>query len=219
MKRKRNLSNHLLNLLAIVLGVYLAFFINEKAIASKNKKESKTLMVSILNDLSTDIEVYDEYQIPINLNYQKNINELLKVVLEEDYEEINTQLPNLFQIENYSPTSSTYNSMKFSGNVRLINDLYLMKKLNEYYDGVALECIKKNEIQVEYFMEELIAWLSENADFSEMKIRDEIDLIIFKNKLMIYKSIVDQKVKNYQLVLSESKDLNHSIDSILSIKD
>ncbi|MCO6477573.1 MAG: hypothetical protein J5I94_13160 [Phaeodactylibacter sp.] len=44
MKGKYNWLNHLLNFVAVILGVYLAFYINEKAKANQDKNESLLLM-------------------------------------------------------------------------------------------------------------------------------------------------------------------------------
>lgn len=218
MRKNYNWPNHLLNFLTVIVGVYLAFYIGERAKVSEGKKEGLLLMKSIVNDLSVDIKVYEDYQIPINIKCQENIDSLLSLLSTDKIVEINNQLPAVFQLENYSPTASTYNSMKFSGKIKLIDDLALQKKLNEFYDGIALECVEKNEMQAEFFMNELMKWLTFNADLMEMKLLDKNGLIILRNKVMIYKSLINQKVKNYEMIVEESKQLNRQLDSLIRIK-
>jgi hypothetical protein len=73
------------------------------------------LMKSIVNDLSEDIKIYEDYQIPANEQCLKNVDSLLISLITNQLEDANNLLPMVFQIENYSPSSSTYNSMKNSG--------------------------------------------------------------------------------------------------------
>ena len=218
MKKKYNWLNHLFNFLAVILGVYLAFYINERAKASEERKESLILMNSLISDLSSDVEIYERYQIPINIEHQENVDSLLSLLTTNKIEDINSQLPTIFEVENYFPTSSTYNSMKASGKIRLLEDLSLQKKLSDYYDGLVVECVKKGEIQADYFMNELISWLTINADLMEMEILNKEALIVLRNRILIYGSLIDQKVSNYEMVVEESKQLKMQLDSLVKMK-
>jgi hypothetical protein len=73
MKRKINWLNHFFNFLAVILGVYLAFYINERAKMNEDKKEAILLMTSLVDDLEQDIKIYQEYQIPVNTQIQQNV--------------------------------------------------------------------------------------------------------------------------------------------------
>ena len=73
MKRTYHWLNHVLNFLAVILGVYLAFYINERAKVNQDRKESRLLMNSLMEDLSEDIRVYEEYQIPANIQHHGNL--------------------------------------------------------------------------------------------------------------------------------------------------
>lgn len=210
-------SNHLLNFLTVILGVYLAFYINEKAKFSAEKKEGLLLMNSIMNDLSTDIDAYNNYQIPVNTKHQENLDSLLIVLSTNELTNVNDHLPYIFQIENYSPTASTYNSMKFSGKTKLIKNQNILNKLNDFYDGLALECVQKNKVQVDFFMNELLKWLSLNADLVEMELLNKEGLIVLRNKVLIYKSLIDQKIENYKMIVDESNHLKGQLDSLIKV--
>jgi hypothetical protein len=67
----------LFNFFAVILGVYLAFFINERAKRNQDKRESLIIMQSLINDLSGDIKTYETYQIPVNLQQTDEIKQLL----------------------------------------------------------------------------------------------------------------------------------------------
>ena len=215
MKTKYNWLNHVFNFLAVILGVYLAFFINEKAQAKQEREESIVLMNSLLADFSDDIERFDTYQIPKNKEHQQKVERLFTSLLEGVPEDLDEQLSGIFEVENYSPATSTYSSMKATGKVSLIRELSLQKMLSDYYDGLVLESARKGEFQVDFFTEEILNWLTDKVDFVQVKELSREDIIVLRNKLFIYESIIDQKVKSYELLLKESRKLEETIKALL----
>lgn len=215
MAKKYNLVNHLLNFIAVILGVYLAFYLNEKAASNKTIQESQLLMNSLSMDLTDDIKTYEEYQIPENRQQVQHIEKLINLLmennLENNLENIGDQLTLVFHVENYNPTISTYNSMKSSGKLKIIDNLNLQKELSDYYEGVVPESMKKSEFQVDYFTNELLDWITRNVDLMEMKLVKKDDLILLRNKLIVYQSLIEQKLNSYQMVLEDSKKLQQKI--------
>lgn len=207
-----------MNFLAVILGVYFAFYINEEAKSKGEQKEAVQLMKSLVQDLTADIKTYEEYQIPINTTYLEEVNKLFLLIQKDNTDSINSQLPQLFLVENYVPNSSTYNSIRSSGKMKFLDNLSLQKQLSDYYEGLALECEMKNKIQIDFFMNELVNWLSLHANLLEMKILNESEVLVFQNKIMIYESLIDQKVKNYQMILDNSKLLKGQLDSLINSK-
>ncbi len=172
-------------------------------------------MNSLLVDLTEDIETYEKYQIPENSLHQKNINGLIELLLKNQVEDIEKELSAVFQVENFTPTSSTYNSMKSAGKLHLIEDLTLRKNLSDYYEGLVLESKKKGEFQAEYFTKELMSWLTGNVDLVEMKLLTADNLIELRNKLIIYESLIGQKVDSYKQVVEDSRNLKSGIEAIM----
>jgi hypothetical protein len=215
MKRKQNWLNHLFNFLAVILGVYLAFLINEKAKNNQDNNESRTLMASLVNDLSEDIRDYEKYQIPVNIQHQQNVESLLNLLLTDSLEAISDQIPAILSVENFAPTTSTYSSMKASGKLGLIDDLALQKSLTGYYEGLAVENIRKGDFQVDYFTNELMTWLTNNVDLTNMQLIHTDELMVFRNKLIIYGSLISQKVESYEMSVESSRVLKLQIESIL----
>ncbi len=218
MKIKQSWYNHILNFLAVIIGVYLGFYINQKAIENQERKESIALMKSMLTDLSEDIEVYEEYQIPENRKQQENIGKLVEMLVKDSLEGFGVQLSLVFQVENFKPTTSTYSSMKSSDKLRLINNLDLQKNISDYYEGTAEESLRKGEFQVDYFTNELLTWLTRNVDLTTMELLTKNELIQLRNKLIIYESLVEQKVGAYEMNVESSKELKNRIEYVLSSK-
>lgn len=218
MERKYNLTNHLFNFIAVILGVYLAFYMNEKAKEKQDKKESVVLMQSLVNDLSSDIKIYEAYQIPVNVEYQESLGILLNSLVVDSLESLDEQLAAILGVDNYAPTTSTYSSMKSSGKLSLIEDLALQKALSDYYEGVVEEGVRRGEFQVEYFTNELLNWLTKEVDLMDVKISDRDKLVVLRNKLMIYESFLTQKVTTYQDIVENSKKLKSQIESVLEAR-
>ena len=218
MRRKYHWLNHVLNFLAVILGVYLAFYINEKAKANQDRKESRLLMNSLLEDLSEDIRVYEEYQIPVNTQHRQNVESLLSLLSTDEPEGLDSQLPTIFQVENYAPATSTYSSMKAAGKLGLMDDLALQKALVDYYEGLVPESEKKGEYQVDFFTNELLTWLTNNVDMLNMEVLNKGELTVLRNKLIIYESLIDQKVKTYEMIVEDSRELKQRIESTLQSK-
>jgi len=215
MKRKQNWLNHLFNFLAVILGVYLAFYINERAQINQDQNESIMLMNSLLADLSKDIKAYEEYQIPVNKQYQQNVERLLSSLMTNDMDEIGEKISDVLGVENFTPSTSTYSSIKASGKLGLIDDLELQKMLTDYYEGLAVESIRKGEYQGDFFTGELMSWLTNNVDLTDMQLIHTNELIVFRNKLIIYGSLINQKVESYEMIVEDSKKLQFQIESLL----
>ncbi|NET37027.1 MAG: hypothetical protein F6K19_34220 [Cyanothece sp. SIO1E1] len=216
MKKKYNWSSHLLNFISVILGVYLAFYVDARGKAREDRREAKLLMQSMVNDLKADIKSYETYQIPFNTNYQEGVDSILTFLVSKNVEGIENKLPTILQVENYAPNISIYNSMKTSGKLRLIEDVQLQKSLSDFYDGTAQECISKNDIQADYFLNEVMSWLRLNTDLMQMKLLPDRELLVLQNTLMIYQSLVNQKVRQYGLVVEESKALQEQIEAVLA---
>ncbi len=214
-KRKIDWLNHVFNFVAIIIGVYLAFYMNERTKANQDREESIVLMTSLLNDLTYDIETYEEEQIPENEEDQKIIGDVLQLLLVDSLAGNEDQLGRVIELQNYQPSSSTYSSMKSSGKLSLIDDLSLQKELADYYEGAVLESIDRGARQADFLSNELLTWYMDNLDFVDMQVVNEGELIVLRNKLIIYESLIDQKLQYYERVVKDSKKLKIQIESII----
>lgn len=216
MKIKYHWLNHLFNFLAVILGVYLAFYINEAAKSKQEVRESVYMMNALLSDLSDDIKVYESYQIPANKQQQASLQQVLEGLMSDPPVLQGEQLTQVLQLENYAPTTSTYSAMRSSGKLGYIQDLSLQRALNSFYEGLATESVRKGEAQADYLLQDLLSWLTINLDLIDMKVLQKDALIVLRNKLLIYDSLLDQKVKAYEEVVTSSEALKTQIEAVLA---
>jgi len=215
MKKQYHWFNHLFNFLAVILGVYLAFYINERAKTNQDRQEKRVLMQSLIEDLDEDISTYEDYQILENAKIQQEINKLMQELNSDNQKGISEQLPSVLQVESYMPTSSTYTSMKSAGKLTLLDNLELQKALSDFYEGLVVETELKGQYQVDYFTDDILSWYSQNVDILNMQLMNEANLTVFRNKLLIYQSLLDQKIETYKMVVRDSKALKSEIESLL----
>lgn len=215
MKHKTQWTNHLLNFLSVILGVYIAFYINDRAKMNENYDESLFLKQSILQDLSDEIDAIESYQIPVNEKQQEDLLQLIASISNGEKEKIIDNLNVILQIENYQASYSTYNSIISSGKINLINDLDLQKDLIEFYESMTYDADKKNEIQYEFFKEELLPWVIQNIDLQGLKFLKTDEFFILQNKLIIYESLMAIKVKRYKDMAETSKALKEKIELMI----
>lgn len=203
--------NHLLNFLSVILGVYLGFAINERAGRERERKEGRVLMESLANDLAKDSAAYASFEIPENRLHVQRLEVLLEMLIRDSVAGIEEHMGAIFEVENYAPTTATYSAMRSSGKLGLIRDPDLRKLLADHYEGLAEESIRKGEYQVDYFTTELLPWLTENMDLAEMRLVKQDALTELKNQLIIYGSLIEQKVGSYELMTNSSKALHQRL--------
>jgi len=208
-------SNHLFNFIAVILGVYLAFYMSERAAQHKEREESNVFMQSLITDLKEDLKTYQDYQIPVNQEQLGQINQLVEELANDKLDGLQSGMVAIFQVENYAASSSTYSSLKSSAKLGLIKDLDLQKELNNYYEGLATESQLKGQFQADYFTEELLDWSVRNVDLITMELVKTDELIVLRNHLIIYASLIDQKLENYKMIVEQSTALIESLEKAL----
>jgi hypothetical protein len=217
MKKKYNYWTHIFDFLAVILGVYLAFYINDQAQNNQRVKEGKALMAAMVDELDQDIQIYEAYHLPVNKQHEKNIELLVEKIMEGE-ENLGEYLSGVVELENYRPASSTYKSMKDSGKLSLIDNLDLQRELNSYYDNLAIESERKGDFQADYLTGEILTWLTNNVDLITDEILHPKELVPFRNKLLIYTSIVNQKIASYEEVVERAKALKGLLEEEMKDK-
>ena len=64
MNRPFNWIHHLLHFLAVILVVFLAFYVNEQARNWENKKERRLITKALIQDLDHDVKIYRDFHTP-----------------------------------------------------------------------------------------------------------------------------------------------------------
>ncbi|GGE36709.1 hypothetical protein [Psychroflexus planctonicus] len=212
MKRNRTWQNHFFNFLSVILGVYLAFLINEKAQEKKERAEVNTFLQSIVTELKTDINTFEKYQIPQNEKFQNQLADLIPLFHKDSTQQLNKELFVILEIDNYVPTTAAYSSLKSSGKFNMIQNIHLLEKLSSYYENYAAETEAKSEYQIEFFSTYLLTWCMQNVDLESFEITNTDHLQLLKNYIIIYQSLLQQKTNSLYLLIEQAKALQEEIE-------
>ncbi len=202
-----NWPDHLINFISVIVGVFLAFQIGSIAEKNKDRQERKEILLSFIEDLEEDSKTYRDFQIPENENQSGMIEKLLISILESHPDSIAQQMSVAVNVKNHSPLSATYNSVVSTGKLGLIKDFEAKKKLSHYYEALSMESIKQGEVQVEFFLRQIIPWMVDNTNIMDVDTREIVGDTQFENRLVIYKSLIDNKIQQYKSISKASEEL------------
>lgn len=214
MKQKIDWSNHFVNFLSVILGVYLAFWVNEWAKNREKLDEKETYLKAMTEELESDITYFTTFLIPSNKQHLESVTVLISKLSDTEQEITPEELASIFNVDNFPGSSNTYESFKSSGKIALLTDLTLQNQMVSLYDVLMNEAKFKGDYQVNYFSEEILKWLTLNADFNTMELLESAPKTILLNKLIIYSSLIDQKISEYEKIVAQSEKLKSSIEAM-----
>lgn len=206
-----NWLNHFLNFIAVILGVFLAFYISARSEAAKDQVELNEILSSLIEELNDDIRTFNSYQIPKNEMQVEAIGILVENIINSEADSIDSQLSISLEVQNYSPASPTYHSITSTGKINLINDLDTRKALSMYYDEMGQESLKKGELQVEFFLNQILPWMIENTNMLDVQLDEMAGNIQFANRLILYSTLIDNKVEDYRIIHETAEDLKQKL--------
>lgn len=211
-----NWTDHFLNLVSVILGVSLAFYANNLAETKKENDEKNEILRSFLDDLSEDRETFLEYQIPANEEQSEVINKLLGMLVTGNIDTTELELSVSFQVNNYSPLTTTFNSSASTGKLSLIRDFELKKKISDYYEVLSAESILRGKAQVDYFMDHIVPWMTKKTRLLDLNIEDIQDDNEFINHMAIYQSLIANKTEQYKYIAKRSELIKEEIKAVLN---
>lgn len=211
-------TDHILNFLAVILGVSLAFIISNRSEQAKINKEFEQNLTAILDEVEADIYTFESYQIPDNKLKLKQMQETLQMMVSKVGEDsLNSKLTAFFDVNNYAPTNITINSLISSGKLDLINDFQLKKKILAY-QNTSEELIAQGEFQVEFLMDQVTPWFIRNSELfvgnkKGWYEKDNSEAVVI---FSLYTSFVGNKISKYESALKEAKELKELINKYQS---
>ena len=211
---KINWADHILNFVAVIVGVSLAFFVNDNSEQKKRKEEYDEAIRSFLEEFEADRSNYVEYQIPSNRNQVDDISDVLLLILNGESDSLAEKFQLAININNYFPSGVTFNSLVSSGKLDLIDDFQLRKELSNYHKVLSEEARMRGELQVEFYMNQLMPWLLKNADFTNPSI-ESLQNKNLVNTLIIYQSLVANKVDHYEYLASRIDSLELKLNNLI----
>ncbi|MFZ5972604.1 MAG: hypothetical protein ACOYXA_13535 [Bacteroidota bacterium] len=163
-KEKIQWKNQLVNLVAIIIGVYIAFYLTERASAAKDRDQAKAFLVAMAEDLQDDIVSLTEST--DTLRYYAQVSRALTqsvITRRIPKDSLNAMISSLYLIVPFNPKDNAYQSLLASGKLELVGDFDLRRKItalyHQHYGTIRITDDISNQMRIQlitpYLMERL----------------------------------------------------------------
>jgi hypothetical protein len=210
-------SNYLIELLIVIIGISIAFWLNNMAQNRKDQKEKTTYLTDIRNDLKTD-------SLRLSRNIKNNEAKIKKLqnglALIEQKAPVDQVLSDVIEIGNYdffNPDNFTLTSLLQSGDFKLIDSEEIKKellRLLKIYESIDL--MQNNFLQA--LDQNYFPMLLSKVDMIKFQAIDpaffyEIEI---KNYCAYTLNETDQHIRTYKYALGQVDKVTKLIDSELN---
>lgn len=127
--------DHIANLLVVILGISIAFYLEGYKDEKSNRRQQEKYLASLVEDLQTDLEALDTLKIA-NQFIRNSLVKLSDASIGIDFDS-DSLLTYLFAPQYnppFTPQLTTYESLKSSGKMDLIEDFDLRNEIVELYE-------------------------------------------------------------------------------------
>ena len=218
--KKINWLDHIANLLVVILGISIAFYLESYKEEKANAMQEVKYMQSLTEDLTADVNVMDTL-IKWNTYMSNSLVKLTQAATGRPYEEDSLVIYLLSSQYNppFTPQLTTYESLKASGQMGLIVDFELRNQLVElyeqYYRGVrqydeAIDLHLKDFFKPFYFKN--VEFIGRNDVRKEFLRKPEFQNIMFAYRYLFlaksefYKAVKDQIEDTLKKLQNQSKN-------------
>ena len=212
MSNQVNWVDHIINVLSVIIGVSLAFWVNDSAERSKKARDLEAIVVSFIDELASDSATYVDYQIPLNIKQVEDIQAVIQFLAAKEYDSLIVYFESAIGLNNYDPTSTTFNSLSSSGKLELIEDFALKQAINTYHTVDVQEAELRGKFQIDFYINELLPWLMYNLDLTNPDM-EKVDKVKLTNLLIVYAGIIENKIKQYEYVAEEAGSLKAKLEA------
>jgi len=175
--KKINWKYALGEIIIVIIGITIAFSLNNWKEESKNRRLKKQYLESLQIDIEKEIEQLKRNDSSIVQRIDK-IGKILNFVNKKEGEASQT-VGHVFEVANvvsFNPENSTYQTMINSGDMKLLNNFQLRRKIEEHYNSHSstlkdygrLEAISKKYV-ADFFIYEMDYGKIRKGDFTFLK--------------------------------------------------
>ncbi len=218
MKTKINWANHFVELVVVIIGITIAFMLENWRQENANHDLEQKYLNSLKSDLLSDNKLLDSTVSSVEKQISKLRDFITEIktgaVVKQKAEKI---IPQVLISYGFAPKLATYQSITNSGNLNIITDYKLIESLASYYNSYDEISIKEKGLY-DYQLKFVLPYVYENVDFLSGKMvnKSAINGFEFKNIVTGYYTLVGQNLeayKNYQLA---NKELLENIEKYLN---
>jgi hypothetical protein len=207
-------SSKIIDFLIVIVGITIAFQLNNWNESRKSDLKEKNYIESFHNE-NTANEASLIHALNFSVTNKNNIDTLIQIIQTKNYtdERINTLLPSMLQISNYSLSTTTMENITASGEFELINDINLRKEIIDIYK-THNTTLKFEGLLLDHINNYVIPFYFENIRFADSGPLDEnlINTPLFENIVFGYNVLLNQQIEGYRDNLDKIKSLTEKLD-------
>jgi len=208
-RQKINWLNHFIELVVVVIGITLAFMLNNWREGYVDHQLEKKYLNSFMDDLNFDRVQLDSL-ILYNETKLKDINRLITFLKNKDVENDSVLIvfAQMMMFTPFDPNVTTYQSIKNAGDFGLISDYRLKENLIKYYQNLESKKYFDNLFN-SYLNDYIIPFALENINFEEQRFVNRKNLLHyrFKNLTIGYYRLLNQYLDYYKNLREECTQL------------
>jgi hypothetical protein len=209
-KLKIDWKSKLIDLLIVVIGITIAFQLNNLNESNKSKTKEKDYLKSFYEE-NRDNESNLSLALEFALKTKNDIDSLKQILLSKDYQDdrIKNLSASMMALSDFNPSLITMENITASGDFELISNFEYREKLIDTYNFYQTTS-QLEGILSDYVNQYITPFFFENVRFSDFTSLKEnfIKKSEFENIVIGYDALLTQKIKGYEVNLEKLKELN-----------
>ncbi len=217
-KSKFNIDwkSKIIDLLIVIIGITIAFQLNNLNESNKSKTKEIDYLKSFYNE-NADNESNLTSALEFSLEKKKDIDNLKQILISKKYKDdsIKNLAAGMMTFSNFNPSIITMENIKASGQFELIRNIEFRENLIDTYDSYETTTQLEGLLS-DYAKQYLSPFFFENvklSDFSSLN-EDFAEKAEFENIVIGYDAMLTQKIVGYKENLKKLKKLNLQLTTV-----
>jgi len=206
-------KSKLLDLLIVIIGITIAFQLNNWNDSRKIHNEEKAYRVSFYEESKINQENLAA-ALEFSISAKKDVGTLKTILLNKNYsdERIKPLIASLMAMASFNPITTTMENITASGEFDLITDIELRKNIIATYNGFK-NSTKLESLLQEYVNTYLTPFLLHNIQFSDFTSinSDYVKDPMFENIVLGYEALLSQQINGYKTNLDKLNQFNNRL--------
>ena len=212
-KLKIDWRSKLIDLVIVIIGITIAFQLNNLNESNKSKARENDYLKSFYQE-NRDNESNLTLALEFAQKTKMDIDSLKRILLSRDYtdDRIKNLTASMMTLSDFKPSVITMENITESGDFELISNFEYREKLIETYNSYQTTS-QLEGILSDYVNQYVTPFLFKNVRFSDFTSLKEnfVEKPEFENIIIGYDALLNQKLKGYETNIVKLKELNQML--------
>lgn len=205
-------------IILVIVGILIALAINEHSNSEKQLVLRNSYLIQLNDETDRNLKKLTTLD-QESAMMLKELDTVFKILLYKDYDDprLSTKSFYLIMSKKFYPVMITYENLKFSGDLKLFNDLNLRNAISESYETFnPIEKLEASEQQaIEAYYEN---FLMRSVKFRDMGVSSETygKDIYFENMVLTRMTTIAQNREAYSNAIESLKKLKYTYAKLLN---